>query len=411
MAHDLTVKSILRCNAGRDPERLTLKYRAMRKSPLGFLRGTNHLFCETAPDSPLLRAAPAVWSCGDLHIENFGSYKGDNRLVYFDINDFDDSALVPCTWDLLHFMTSVHAAAESLGFDHDAASRLCTEFLTAYTSALREGKARWVERATAQGMVLKLLKGLKRRKRCDFLDSRTVSRGKKRSIRTDTGKALPATREERKKIAAFMAGFAAQQPNPGFFTLLDAARRIAGTGSLGTERYVLLVEGNGSPDENYLLDLKLASPSPLARRFAALQPPWQSEAERVAWVQRQMQAIAPALLQPVELEGRSYVIKELQPSGDKVELDQWNGKIERLEDMMTTMGEITSWDHLRGSGRRGAAVADALIAFGEDDTWPAPLATLARECAAQTRRQWEEFCAGYDGEVFEIRRTAVQQGS
>ncbi len=44
MAHDLTVKSILRFNAGRDPERLTLKYRAMRKSPLGFLRGTNHLF-------------------------------------------------------------------------------------------------------------------------------------------------------------------------------------------------------------------------------------------------------------------------------------------------------------------------------------------------------------------------------
>lgn len=403
MTRDRTVDSILRFNAGRDPERLLLKYRAMRKSPLRFLRGTNHLFCETAPDSPLFHSAPAVWSCGDLHIENFGSYKGDNRLVYFDINDFDDSALAPCTWDLLRFMTSVHTAAESLGFNYDAASGLCRGFLAAYTGALREGKARWVEMATAQGMVLKLLKGLKRRKRCDFLDSRTVRHGKTRSIRTGTGKALPATREERVKVAGFMAGFAAHQQKPGFFTLIDAARRVAGTGSLGIERFVLLVEGNGSPDENYLLDLKLASPTPLSRRFAGLQPPWQSEAERIAWVQHQMQAISPALLQPVEIGGRPFVMKELQPSEDKVELDQWDGKIGRLEDLMTTMGEITAWDHLRGSGRRGAAVADALIAFGGDDSWPTPLAALAQECAAQTRRQWEEFCTGFEEGAFKVR--------
>jgi len=41
------------------------------------------------------------------------------------------------------------------------------------------------------------------------------------------------------------------------------ARRIAGTGSLGVERYVLLIEGKGSPDGNYLLDLKQALPAVL----------------------------------------------------------------------------------------------------------------------------------------------------
>ena len=39
--------------------------------------------------------SPVCWICGDLHIENFGSYKGDNRLVYFDLNDFDESILAP----------------------------------------------------------------------------------------------------------------------------------------------------------------------------------------------------------------------------------------------------------------------------------------------------------------------------
>jgi uncharacterized protein (DUF2252 family) len=78
---------ILRYNAGRDPERLRLKLQSLRGDPLAFFRGTCHLFYETLPGHRILEAAPAVHICGDLHLENFGSYKGDNRLVYFDLND------------------------------------------------------------------------------------------------------------------------------------------------------------------------------------------------------------------------------------------------------------------------------------------------------------------------------------
>lgn len=401
--HDNVVESILRFNAGRDPDRLKLKYRAMRNNAFSFLRGTSHLFCETVPDSTLFHSVPAVWSCGDLHLENFGSYKGDNRLVYFDINDFDDSALAPCSWDLLRFMTSVHLAGESLGFNSVIASGLCSTFLSSYAAALRNGKALWIERATAQGMVQKLLKSVKLRKRSDFLDSRTVCHGKHRSILINNGKALPMPKAERKMVAAFLAGFAKRQTKPDFFAFIDAARRVAGTASLGTERYTILVEGKGSPDENYLLDLKLASRSPVAIRFAVLQPRWSSEAERIAWAQHQMLAIAPALLQPVELNNCSYIIKELQPSEDRVEFVGWNGKIERLEQLMTTLGAVTAWDHLRGSGRKGAAVADELSGFGKESSWLASISDLAKECAAQTRRQWEAFCTGYDAGAFGAR--------
>src|SRR5438093_6176641 len=45
---------ILRFNEGRDPERLDMKYEAMRQSPFAFFRGTCHLFWEDWPrDSPL----------------------------------------------------------------------------------------------------------------------------------------------------------------------------------------------------------------------------------------------------------------------------------------------------------------------------------------------------------------------
>jgi uncharacterized protein (DUF2252 family) len=80
---------IARFNHGRDPERLALKFEAMQKSAFAFFRGTCHLFCEDWPATSRLNDTPVVWVCGDLHIENFGTYKGDNRLVYFDIADFD----------------------------------------------------------------------------------------------------------------------------------------------------------------------------------------------------------------------------------------------------------------------------------------------------------------------------------
>lgn len=89
------IETIRRFNAGREPERLAMKYAYMRASPFVFLRGTYHLFYDRLSTAPLAAGAPAAWICGDLHLENFGSYKGDNRLVYFDVNDFDESALAP----------------------------------------------------------------------------------------------------------------------------------------------------------------------------------------------------------------------------------------------------------------------------------------------------------------------------
>jgi len=94
-------QTIARFNAGRDPERLTMKYNAMRTSPFVFLRGTCHLFYERLPQDPLFDAAPPVWICGDMHLENFGSYKADNGLVYFDNNDFDEACLAPNLYELV----------------------------------------------------------------------------------------------------------------------------------------------------------------------------------------------------------------------------------------------------------------------------------------------------------------------
>ena len=74
----------------RNPDLLQLKYEKMKENAFSFLRGSCHLFYEDWPTNSLLNQAPLSWICGDLHLENFGSYQGDNRLTYFDINDFED---------------------------------------------------------------------------------------------------------------------------------------------------------------------------------------------------------------------------------------------------------------------------------------------------------------------------------
>src|SRR5271165_5600598 len=107
-------RQILAQNAGRDVERLLLKLEAMRADPFGFFRGANPLFLQYLPRGDALFRAPRTFVCGDLHFENFGAFKGDNRLGYFDINDFDDACLAPFTIDIVRFLACVRVAAEGL---------------------------------------------------------------------------------------------------------------------------------------------------------------------------------------------------------------------------------------------------------------------------------------------------------
>ncbi|WP_254560504.1 DUF2252 family protein, partial [Dyadobacter diqingensis] len=82
-------------NKGRDPFFLKLKYKAMQESPFRFFRGSCHLFYEDFACNRPWDDPTKVWICGDLHLENYGSYKAGNGQVYFDVVDFDEAVLAP----------------------------------------------------------------------------------------------------------------------------------------------------------------------------------------------------------------------------------------------------------------------------------------------------------------------------
>jgi uncharacterized protein (DUF2252 family) len=71
----------------RNQPTLELKYKLMADNEFTFYRATCHLFYEDLHGKSSLKQGPLVWICGDLHLENFGSYRAFNGLTYFDIND------------------------------------------------------------------------------------------------------------------------------------------------------------------------------------------------------------------------------------------------------------------------------------------------------------------------------------
>jgi uncharacterized protein (DUF2252 family) len=391
------VETIRSFNAGRDPKRLAMKFANLRKSPFVFLRGTCHLFYARLPEAQMRVKAPVVWCCGDLHLENFGSFKGDNRLVYFDINDFDESALAPASWDLVRFLTSVLLAADDLKADAAEARKLCDAFVRSYAAALAAGSPRWIERDTAGGLIEELLRSLEGRTRVRHLNERTERKQGQRKIRCDGKRALPVDAAERRRVEKMIGTHARAQGKPEFFEVLDVAHRIAGTGSLGLERYVVLVEGKGSPNANYLLDLKEAVPSSLVPHLKTEQPTWPTQAHRIVAVQQRVQAAPMAFLHSIEKRKTSYVLRGLQPSEDRVALYETGVGFEKVRGVVEEMGRIVAWGQLRSSGRQGSAIADELIEFGSKrKAWHDELVSAARRCAKLVRKDWASYCAAYD---------------
>lgn len=387
-------------NQGRDPRLLALKYQTMRTDMFAFFRGTCHLFYEDWPANSSLNEAPPVWNCGDFHLDNLGSYKADNRLVYFNINDFDEAALAPCTWDMARLLTCLLISSHLQGLTRADALTLCNTFLENYTRTLLKNHVRTLEEEEVTGFVRDLRLQVKNRNRKAFLDARTVFDGQKRTLRTDGKHFTPAAESERTEATAAVDRWATKEPDPGFFKVLDVAHRIAGVGSLGVKRYVLLVQGKGSPDQNYLLDLKQELPSCLELFLRLPQPEWANQAERVVSIQQWTQVMPPALLAAVELGGTGYVLRELQPGEDKVQVERLAAKLERWEEVVRVIAKVLAWDQLHSGGHHGSATAPTLNDFAQTTDWRAALLDYAQYYADQVEKDYHTFCSAFDDGSF-----------
>jgi uncharacterized protein (DUF2252 family) len=387
---DRDVRSIIAdFNQNRRPDLIDRKYRLLREDAFTFYRGTCHLFYLDLPLNEDWLKSPLAWVCGDLHLENFGAFKGDDRQIYFGINDFDESALAPCSWDLIRLLVSIDLAAEDLDFGLAIGRDLADYWLDKYLNYLTRGRLDQIDGDNAKGLVKNLLEKLSERQRSDFLDKRTEIINNRRQLTIDDDKIIKVTDDRANLVKSALVAWAGTSD---FFTVLDVGFRVAGTGSLGIDRYLILVEGRGSPDGNYLLDLKYQPTAATSQYLTAPQPAWSDGATRVATVQQLVQPAPPALLATVTMAGLSYLLRELQPTQDKVKLKETRGNLDRLQQFIKTTAKVTATAHLHGAGKQGAATLEELINWADSPQIDrSALLTYATEYAQQVRRDYQNF--------------------
>jgi uncharacterized protein (DUF2252 family) len=132
-------------------------------------------------------------------------------------------------------------------------------------------------------------------------------------------------------------------------------------------------------------------------RLRQRQPRFASEADRVVQIENRMQAVDPAFLTAVKIGGRSFTLRELQPSADKLDLAAAQPDAAELEAVVWSMGELTAWAQLRSAGRDGAAGVETLMAFagnaaGNNDVFRR-LVDLSRDWSKRIHADWRGFRA------------------
>jgi uncharacterized protein (DUF2252 family) len=79
-----------------------------------------------------------VLAVGDLHIENFGTWRDAEGRLIWGVNDFDETAVLPYTQDLVRLATSALLAVGKSQLKLSA-RRACTSIVEGYEESLRAG--------------------------------------------------------------------------------------------------------------------------------------------------------------------------------------------------------------------------------------------------------------------------------
>jgi uncharacterized protein (DUF2252 family) len=403
---------ILAFNKDRLPDMVQLKFAGMAENVYRFYRGTCHLFYEDFSKAENIPESPLTWICGDLHMENYGSYKGDNRLVYFDLNDFDESVLAPCLWEVSRMVTSIFIAFDNLGIKADKATKMAEVYLKTYSARLATGKALSIDPRIASGIVCTFLVKADERKQKDLVKKLTMQRKHRLCLVTNERHFSIEDNSYKKELSQFidhwMESSTVKENN---YKVIDCVFRIAGTGSIGVKRYMFLLESKKSgkylvkrymfllvskKNGKYLLvDMKQAKPSSVQPYLTIKQPEWQNEAIRVMQIKQRMQNVSPALLGIGMFKGDSYVIQEMQPTEDRINFELIKNRYDDIQLVIEDMALLTASAQLRSTGRQGSVIADKLIEFGHDSNWHEAILKYAKNYAGQVKQDYEQYVSDY----------------
>ena len=347
--------AVLESNLGRPPRKLRLKLKLMAANPFAFFRGACPLFAKTWNQLEPPDAGPEILVCGDLHLENFGAFRDDDGQFLFDINDFDEALYAPCAIDPVRCATSILLAAELWKLTPLQANGMVLDYLDQYRSAVTTSPeiapdATVVSRLS-QDPIAHILGKAAIAQQSTLLDRKTQlsKNGLRRIVRSKLKH--PGVGEARAEaVSEALQAYGISHRDAAAYQVIDVTGRIAGIGSLGVERYLVLVQGGGSPSTNRLIDVKEEDASAwigILGRTAT--HPGATEAARVVFAQRTLQARTAAGLDVITIGKKAFRIREMIPEENRSCLDRLQQKPAKLREAILTAGHLTGRCHFRGA--------------------------------------------------------------
>jgi uncharacterized protein (DUF2252 family) len=331
---------------------LQLKHKRMAEATFPFLRATFYrwvpLWQEACSD---LAATPRLLAVGDLHAENFGTWRDAEGRLCWGVNDFDEALVMPYAIDLVRLATSLLLAIKAEGL-RIAGGEACNALLDGYTQTIvaDEGK----------GFVLEE----------DHPTLRQMALSEERNpehfwAKLTAFKTVDAPRVVRKLLSRALPEEAGRP---------RIVHRVAGLGSLGRPRYVALAVCDGGMVAR---EAKAALPS--AYGFAA-----SSKEKRLRCEELPGRAIRSP--DPFYRLRKGWLMRRLGPHCSAIELADYP-KHRDERHLMLAMGCETGNVHL--------GTPDAVSAIRRDlkrrkRRW---LFEAAERMAEATLNEWKEWRA------------------
>lgn len=117
---------------------LRYKHAQMAASPFAFMRATFYRFAQQWPHLSGGLDAPQVLGVGDLHVENYGTWRDRFGRLVWGINDFDEAAPMPYLLDLTRLCLSAVLATQGRELELDS-REVAQAVLSGYGRSLKAG--------------------------------------------------------------------------------------------------------------------------------------------------------------------------------------------------------------------------------------------------------------------------------
>jgi hypothetical protein len=333
------------------PADLHLKHEKMASSAFMFLRATFYRWMQLWPAvCPELVDAKTVLAVGDLHTENFGTWRDVEGRLIWGCNDFDEAYELPYAIDLVRLAASGLLGAEE-GVIAIEPAAVCAAILTGYRKGLKSGARPYV-----LGEKYDWLRELAME---DLRDPQHFA-AKMRALPKPS---YPVSPKLKRAVVSLMP------PEAGRFSY---RHRIAGLGSLGRQRVVALGSYYGS-----LVVREAKALAPSAAYWAA----GCDGTTRLMY--DDIVDAAERCPDPfVKLKGR-WIVRRLAADASSIDIDRLpKGKEKKL---LTAMGRETANVHLGSASKAILRDLDARPAG-----W---LEAAAKAMVAATITDWQAWKA------------------